>query len=702
MRPNPWRILGALAGLSLGEGLWWATASALPEADLDRWVLRRSSVPLETAELNGPLLATPTTLDLAFYRGASPRDLRFHDGEVEVQARVDEGGQLRVRLGAATLSAGPQAPNPGAGPPQGGAPAHGPAGPAAAGQPSPLGAAGPAPAGPMSAGGVVLEPGRWDMQRGVSVLIDRARGVVSGTGLVCDPAAAPGPAVHLTLRARGGVVEVLEDGAPLTRCTGRWDVGDVVVSSGVRRVQVQRVAVRPADGPAFEDDFHGGLRGWAARGAALALGLAVGAARLGRRGLALAALPLLLIPALERQDMRAWMDQLRLLQVDEGYGPLLFAGLPAAAAVLAVASAALPLGRALALGALPLALAAAVIALGEGLAAPFGWVLLVGLGPLWAALCWVNTHPVARRPAWSYALLGGLLVQAELGARQSSLDNSWASTQGWERAREEFQELLEIRQHRSYPHSGFPVAPPPPDPSRRRIVALGGSSTGGAFQMDDLRLFWPTRLEEAIAQAGSTQPWEVVNQGVGGWNSLHVRLYVESQLDRLDADILALYLGHNDILTLTPAPYKELYSRYQQEGRGGGARAVSEALSRSRLYFGFRFGVLALRDRGGALAVPIEHARENLQAILDLARERDMRVLLMTEGLNPDPLPMQPYADMQAELAAKNGAIFINAAKLLYESGDPELFLDDCHLSVDGHRRLAAWALEALRGAGWI
>jgi lysophospholipase L1-like esterase len=299
----------------------------------------------------------------------------------------------------------------------------------------------------------------------------------------------------------------------------------------------------------------------------------------------------------------------------------------------------------------------------------------------------------------SWALCATLAVQAEMGLRKTPTFSTWSTGRGWERAREEFAQLLEIQQHKAYPADSFPVRPPDPDPNKRRIVALGGSSTGGAYQMDDIDQFWPKRLEETLTARGHDD-WEVVNQGVGGWNSLHVRLYVESQIQRLDADIFVVYIGHNDILTTSPAPYRDLYARYQ---RGGGAAAAASAkLSELRLYSGLRFFLLGLRDRGGAVAVPVEDAADNLSALFDLAEANNARVVLLTEGLNPDPQPMGRYAEMQRALAESRGGLYLNTAEKLWQTGEPDLFLDDCHLSQEGHRRLSGWIAETLAGAGWL
>lgn len=662
------RVALALAGAALGWGLWQAGAGLLPEADPARWTTRGGAVPIEVADLAGALAPRPDALDLWSHRAAAPRLAPMGDGTVTVEAVVPDGGQLLVRLGA-----------------------HGWGGPAAPSR------AGGGPRGPGGPGG---GPPPTLHDPAPTVLVDRGgRDRIVGVNLGCPPAAAPAnDRFTLELVVRGQTVDVSVDGVPATSCTGARGRGAVVLGSGVMRVQVDAVTVAPADAPAFTDTF-GGFGRSAGAGALAALvgaGLGLLLGRLPRaRGLALALLPLLAAPPLGALDLRGWLDTLRLLDLPTALGPLVLAGVPAAVGLaLWWGAGARSPGRAL-LG----ATLAPLVALGAAAALRFppdtlGWALLAGLAWPLAALAWVNTHPTRARVPLSYALTALVLVGAELGVRRTGLDVTWTPTAGYTRAREEFAELLELRRYRSYPDELFPVRPPERDPARPRIVALGGSSTGGAFQMDDLALFWPRRLEERLPG------WEVVNQGVGGWNTLHMRLYLESQLERLDPDGVVVYAGHNDLLTRTPVPYRTLLEQYRRPEAT--VRRVAAALEGSRLYVGLRHALLALRDRGGAVAVPLPDARENLTAITAAARSRGAWVLLVTEGLAPDALPMRPWTAMTEAVAAETGAGTLDAASRFEAEGDPSLFLDDCHLSVDGHVRLAGWIAAALGERGWV
>jgi lysophospholipase L1-like esterase len=678
--------LGALLGACIGWGLWEAAARTAPEADRARWSLRGASVPVEPPDAVGPLRPDPSSLDLWANRGSSPKIPPFDQGSVRVAARVPTDGQLLIQLGANTV-AGPEQPTIDEGPVEPPDNAGGPPG-----RPGGPGGPGGAAHGPM---GRPPQGGPPAREPGVTLVVDRSsRNALFGRGLTCTPAAAPGESFTLELEARAGEVVVAIDGREATRCRGQWAPGAVVISSGLKRVQVASVAIHPSGGAAFEDDFGGPLRSWGAGAVAAVTAAALGS-RIRRRAVLAVLLPVLLLPVLPRLDMRGLLDTLRLLRVPDALGPLLLVGLPVVSALVFLAG-----GTARSLrGAALRGLAGVVVGAAVAALAPkdaLGWLLLGGLGVPMAVLGWINHHPFPRRVSASYALFLVLAVGAELGARATAVDASWTRTAGWRRASEEFAELIELRRYRTYPDEGFPVRPPEPDPHRRRIVALGGSSTGGAWQMDDLDKFWPRKLQDRLQGTD----WEVVNQGVGGWNTLHMRLYVESQIERLDADLFVIYAGHNDILSKAPVSYRELYASWRDPGSG--ARAVADALNQSRLYNGLKFALLALREQGGAVAVPVSDARENLQAIARLAGERGARLLLVNEGLNPDPLPMRPYGAMMAEVAAETGNAYLDGATRLWEAEDPDIFLDDCHLTVHGHERLAAMVDEALRAQGWL
>ncbi|MFH1466222.1 MAG: GDSL-type esterase/lipase family protein [Pseudomonadota bacterium] len=673
------RWLLAAAAACLGWGLVRCAQDLAPEVPAG-WELLQPPAPVLWAGLLGELPPDPEALDLAGFASARWGVNGLDLGLLEFDARVPEDGVLVVRFGAPAQRAGPQAPS--------ADPRH--------------------PVAPTA---------RPRLDEGVAVVLDRtAGGAVRVLGLDCEAhIPVPPERFHLALEGSlgGSSLTVRLDDGPEVRCHGQLPMGGPSLGSGLRRIQVRNLRLSMRFSARTDDWFRPSfLRGPWPRGllaALLGLAMAFGAplpagatargiARLRAptwRGLVLAGLPLLAWPLLGRQDPGLIAQSLRLLHLPVALVvPALL--LPAGAA-LALAALAWHRGLRLALSILggALALLAGGLALGGWPPDAPGVLLLAAGGAPIALLAWLNHRAPRGTSLFSLGLCALLAAQLELGLRWTSLGDDWDAAAGWALAQQALYALTEERRYRAYPDEGFPVQPPPRRPGVRRIVALGGSSTGGAFQMDDLGLFWPARLGERLASRG----WEVVNQGVGGWNSLHIRLYLESDLARLDPDLLVLYLGHNDLepSTLT---MRDAWDRYRS--RRGWVAGVSGLLGHSRALSGLRYAMLAATGRRGTVAVPPEDARANLSAITHAAQARGAGVLLVTEGLDPDPAPMAAYGALLREVAQETGGLWLDGAGALHADPSPDLFIDDCHLSVQGHRVLADLIASTLDDAGWI
>lgn len=647
-------MLSALGGAALVWTLHAAASNLAAEVSPARWRTIETSVPLVGSAVPGQLRPNANRLDLAVGSGVSPKTPPIDAFEMSFDATVPDGGLLSIRWGDQVDRLMPQRPT--------------------------------GLDGTQNHSFVDIEA-----MAGTLLSIDRGpHNTVTLRGFGgCTPITAPKADFHLDLSLNATEFKARFDGQPAMSCRRPPDtrVGNIVLSSGVRRIELDNFRLSSGDFH-LEDSFGGPLR-HPLMGLLLAGLGALAGARLRSRGLALALLPALAGPFMGFVGTRAALDGWRLVAMPEGAGPLLFSALPALLLALPPLTARLRFLPGLLAGISLGGLLLAFVALSG---APLkSWLMLASIAPVLSTIAWVNTHPVRARPWISLALSALVVVLGEGGLRWADRMGRWTVTAGWVRATEEFTELIEIRKYRSFPDKGFPIQPPEPDPSHRRIFAFGGSSTGGAFNLDNLDMFWPTRLGSLLRDTD----WQVVNQGVGGWNTLHIRLYLESQIERLDPDIVVLYVGHND-LGEAPMPYSALYANW----RGRQMAGASDRLSQLRLYNGLRFGLLALMRHGGAVAVPLGDARDNLEAIAQVANDHGAKVLFLTEGLNPDPAPMEGYALMQQEVASHHEARAANAAAALYEASNPDFFLDDCHLTVMGHNFLARYVKDQLDG--WL
>jgi hypothetical protein len=261
---------------------------------------------------------------------------------------------------------------------------------------------------------------------------------------------------------------------------------------------------------------------------------------------------------------------------------------------------------------------------------PWARLYLALAAACWGGLAWLTANATRVR---GYNLASLLLFAASLGSLEEGLrftdagrfwDTSGFHGQSADSTAtlvDQF-EALEAGVPTTYPISGYPVALPP-QKATLRIACMGGSSTAGAFQNDDIGQFYPADLDRLLGP-----DVEVVNQGVGAWNSFHIARFLEGRAATLEAEVWTLYLGVNEAVR-TPRSYKELYADWQ----AGQLSTAPSLLAGSRLFTGLRLAARGLR--GNENSVPPEDFADNLEHIASLAEERGVRVLLMSEGVPP-------------------------------------------------------------------
>jgi len=219
---------------------------------------------------------------------------------------------------------------------------------------------------------------------------------------------------------------------------------------------------------------------------------------------------------------------------------------------------------------------------------------------------------------------------------------------------------------------------------------MGASSTGGAFQNDSLDEFYPARLGQ-MKPAGT----EIVNQGVGGWTSFHIRTFLDGHVDTLNAEVWTIYLGVNENLP-TRMTFSDLYDAWQS----GSLDGRFEALDNIRLFQGLRLLARGMQP-GAGVGVPPDELKDNLLHILSLARARDVKVLLMSEGVRPDPRILWHYTEVMSEVAESGTDVhYLDTASILDGVGD-RAFIDSNHLTDLGHRTVANAMKAELDRLGW-
>ena len=323
------------------------------------------------------------------------------------------------------------------------------------------------------------------------------------------------------------------------------------------------------------------------------------------------------------------------------------------------------------------------------LVAVLGWPLGLLPAALWRLLHLTAAAPsLLRRGAsegadqlFVFGLLG--LLGLELAARDSRLDNSW-----------------NIERLTGQTSSGAPWQDPEPYWSERcgsagrTVVFVGGSSTGGAYQLSkEPEAYFAAQTHAALCAGRATdQSLHTFNFGDGGRDTFTISRSIDNILARAPADLLVAYIGVNDILGAQNA-----MSRKQREAaiaaRGEALAGLGRLANHSRVLTGFGLLLRPLQaGQGGDVPdVPLPDAEENLRAVATVMGARGGQVLLVTELLAADEGDrLAPYNALLQRLDAEYPQVrHVNSRDLLGPD-DGLLLVDRNHLSKEGHRRLGA------------
>ena len=259
-----------------------------------------------------------------------------------------------------------------------------------------------------------------------------------------------------------------------------------------------------------------------------------------------------------------------------------------------------------------------------------------------------------------------------------------------------------------------------------RILALGDSNTYGLYL--DSPDAWPAQLEQQWNTVNPQRPLEVLNLGYPGTNSFRVRENLPALLDKLAPDIVLIMVGFNDFWTpienvntenknifIWIKNYSRLYKLYligvrshiaQQDMTFGSKRDGSAVdinnieqhlvhMKGDAFYLGTLQGEPA-RNRN-ALS-------DNLQAMIDMVRTRDMKVYLLTY---PSNWGFYPGANKWLKKVAKEQSVpLIDITPIFVErcvSGAvscPDILFHDGHATKQGNTLVADEVSKKLESIG--
>lgn len=311
------------------------------------------------------------------------------------------------------------------------------------------------------------------------------------------------------------------------------------------------------------------------------------------------------------------------------------------------------------------------------------------------------------------------------------------------------------------------------DDHRFRILAIGGSTTECLY-LDDSEA-WPWLLEKRINESpGAEKAW-VGNVGRSGHNTRNHILQVEKMLEQYsEIDLLILLVGINDLALrllqdsdyvplsqetekyrqklfyrsfalippMEPAlPFFQRLALWQQMRRikkviikpGIEDNLQDETGEIYAKWRSFRKSALVLRDELPDLSSALLEYAQNINTIIETAREHGVEVMLLTQpalykenleeelanllwfggvgsfqftagseyySIGAMARAMQAYNQVLLDACEQSGVSCLDLARQLPK--DTTVFYDDVHLNESGAEKVAAMVAESILVSGWV
>jgi lysophospholipase L1-like esterase len=243
-------------------------------------------------------------------------------------------------------------------------------------------------------------------------------------------------------------------------------------------------------------------------------------------------------------------------------------------------------------------------------------------------------------------------------------------------------------------------------PGVYRVALLGGSSTYDTEIADD-RLTFAAQLERELRETYGREKLEVVNGGVGGYNSWETLVNFQFRILDLDPDLAIVHEATNDVFARLVPP-----EAYRRDGTGHRRAWTNEPRwwdgSLFLHYLGVQSGFSQRNTLGDRILVrwdeaddlepnPPVYTKANLENLVALAKHHSVAILLTSWANSPlkgdyvaEPKWRRGFAehdDASRAVAAENGVPFYDFAAEM--PAEPEYWADGAHNNERGARRKA-------------
>ncbi len=232
-----------------------------------------------------------------------------------------------------------------------------------------------------------------------------------------------------------------------------------------------------------------------------------------------------------------------------------------------------------------------------------------------------------------------------------------------------------------------------------RILCYGDSNTDGPDAGG-----WPERLQAVLQRTSEGITYEVLNAGVAGYTSHQGLLRFRRQVEHLQPDLVLVSFGWNDLATALGTPDRAFTP----------PPATQVAIERFLLHY--RFYLVGKRyllprpnpspDTVVGHRVPLDDYLENMGGFRRTAEEHGAEIVFLTRPhREPTAYMRQVENNWRAKVPEYNDALrqfgeesrtLVIDVQRVFETHYPDGFIDECHFTEEGHRRMAELLAERL------
>lgn len=247
-----------------------------------------------------------------------------------------------------------------------------------------------------------------------------------------------------------------------------------------------------------------------------------------------------------------------------------------------------------------------------------------------------------------------------------------------------------------------------PKPSRvYRIICYGDSNTDGPAHGS-----WPEHLQQILNEQANNEKWnyEVLNAGVGGYSSYQGLLRFQEEVAVYEPDLILVSFGWNDPPLTVDFPDKKYRPPH------------SIVVFGERIFLKFNFYLVAKYYFNKSLKIPADNSNPrsrvsledyllNLASFLKTAKAHKVSAVFLTRPhkLKVKEMKALPswrkkvplYNEALLEFAKNNNALSIDIENI-FEDNYSYLFADECHFTLEGHKKMAEVIYRKLLEANYM